>query len=476
MTLQLLQTELPKIGYGDNLSQPKPQIAIISSISRAKVYSDIVDKLTKYNAFYEADQELVAKQIGKKPGSSKGAIIFPKSPFDNLCVITKPPSGQQAKSPNTDQHETYSALCFAAKLRNKDTNYSLQELLKYRDMVESSKATSDQDVRSLFENVMPDDWKSSSIAQTESFFNKENLSGTSFTIERQKEGPITKKIYALADKLIKELAANNTETFGLFTKLQLDKWNPGDIWVVSNNIRETDFDKCKTLKHLNEELYELYLSKKLIGVSLKKWDRPGPAPYDTYNMGNIQFFGKFNGYGLGSKAPGFVYSNVNMVYKYKLVNTTTKQGDAVVRPFTGTDISAEITGDAAAGGKAGQTFINKVLAQMGKGQISKARDIEDFHRKDPTASMLKFYNTAMKASRDNRPKEKTVAEFKAMINKKYKDSAETKYVGAKMQVAEFAAIIETLTPQEKDTLTDMMICYAASSLRQVSSPFVKVGK
>ena len=64
MTLQLLQTELTKIGYGDNLSEPKPQIAIISSISRAKVYSDIVDKLTKYNAFYEADQELVAKQIG----------------------------------------------------------------------------------------------------------------------------------------------------------------------------------------------------------------------------------------------------------------------------------------------------------------------------------------------------------------------------------------------------------------------------
>ena len=118
MTLQLLQTELTKLGYGDNLSEPKPQIAIIATISRAKVYSNIVTGLSKYNAFYEADQELVAKQIGKKPGSSQGAIIFPKSPFDNLCVITKPPSGQQAKKPNTDQHETYSALCFAAKIKN----------------------------------------------------------------------------------------------------------------------------------------------------------------------------------------------------------------------------------------------------------------------------------------------------------------------------------------------------------------------
>ena len=476
MTLQLLQTELTKIGYGDNLSEPKPQIAIIASISRAKVYSDIVTGLSKYNAFYEADQELVSKQIGKKPGSSQGAIIFPKSPFDNLCVITKPPSGQQAKKPNPDQHETYSALCFAAKLKNSNTNYSLQELLKHRNLVVASKATSDQDVRTLFEDVMPDDWKSSSIAQTESFFKNENLSGSSYTIERQKEGPITKKIYALADKLIKELAANNSAQFGLFSKLQPDKWNPGDIWVVSNNIRETDFDKCKTLKHLNEELYELYLSKKLIGVSLKKWDRPGPAPYDTYNMGNIQFYGKFDGYGMGAKTPGFIYSNVHMVFKYKLVNTTTKYGDAVVRPFTGTDISAEITGDAAAGGKAGQTFINKVLAQMNKGQITKSRNIADLHRKDPAASMLKFYNTAMKASRDNRPKEKTVAEFKAMINKRYVNSKETNYVSSKMQVAEFAAIIETLTPQEKDTLTDMMICYAASSIRQISSPFVKVGK
>ena len=166
-----------------------------------------------------------------------------------------------------------------------------------------------------------------------------------------------------------------------------------------------------------------------------------------------------------------------MNFKYKLVNTTTKFGTAVVRPFTNNDISAEIKGDAAAGGKAGQTFINKVLAQMGKGQISKARDIKDSHRKDPAASVKRLYDTAMKASQPNRPKVKTVGEFTIELAKKgKKDSALTDYVGAKLQVAEFAAIIETLTPQEKDTLTDMMICYAASSIRQISSPFVKVGK
>ena len=42
MTLQLLQTELTKLGYGENLAEPKPRIAIISSSERVKVYNNIV--------------------------------------------------------------------------------------------------------------------------------------------------------------------------------------------------------------------------------------------------------------------------------------------------------------------------------------------------------------------------------------------------------------------------------------------------
>lgn len=475
MTISMLRKELEDIGYGTQIQEPKSLknqlVEIIPSMGRVETYNDLASKLKKYNAVYQDDYTAVAKQIGRSYSSSAGAVIFPQSAFDNLAIRVLTPTSNVG--PKTADHETYSALCFIARLNDQNTGFSLEDLQKSVGQVKSSVTRNKEDVAKLFSKVMTQDWKNSCAAQTKTFFDKERLVGKNYTVERQQEGPITKHIYSMADRLIKELSANN-EKFALFAQVQLDKWNPGDIWVVKDTVKTSDFDQCKTINHLNEVIYEMYLDKKLIGVSLKKWDKKSDAPYDKYNMGSINFYGKFDGYNLGQEG-GFSYTNNNMVVKYRLVNTGVKTGKAVVRPFTGTDVSAEIEGVSAAGGKAGRTFINKVLTQMGKPNILSYKDIKPRMDTDVDSLYEEFFMLAKKSKYG--PKEKTAVEFRQKIKEKYKTVGQEKsYVSAKMQAASFAASLETLTTSEKDTLVDMMICYAASSLRDISSPFIKIGK
>jgi hypothetical protein len=63
----------------------------------------------------------------------------------------------------------------------------------------------------------------------------------------------------------KNLAFKNND----FKPLPDDKWNPGDIWAA-----DTDFSlkelNTTTVEDLNDDILDLYLQKRLVGISLKK--------------------------------------------------------------------------------------------------------------------------------------------------------------------------------------------------------------
>ena len=323
---------------------------------------------------------------------------------------------------------------------------------------------------------MTQDWKDSCLAQTEIFFKNEQLTAKNYKIERQQEGPITKFLYKRADELIKELAENAVE-FRVFNTLQADKWNPGDIWMVSSNVTVNNFASCKSIRHLNEKIYELYLKKHLIPISLKKIDNPNkPGLFELKNSGGINFFGKYRGHNLGAEN-GFSFTNNNMVIKFTLVNNTTRTGECKVRPFTDSDVSAEIEGVAAAGGKAGRTFINKILENMGQQTIYSYKDIKNRFDNDYENLMMEFFNLSKQTKMGPGPSIKTVEDFKKEIQKKYNTKTnEKKYVNSKLQCTSLAVSLEKLSAVQKDELVDKMITYASSEIRQISSFHVKVGK
>lgn len=49
-----------------------------------------------------------------------------------------------------------------------------------------------------------------------------------------------------------------------------DKWNPADIWMVSNTFNATELDQHKTVDAINDFIKQKYEERELIGISLKK--------------------------------------------------------------------------------------------------------------------------------------------------------------------------------------------------------------
>ena len=486
MTIQLLKQKLTDLGYGNQLKEPKALknqiVEIVPENGRIETYNALASKLIKEGAIYQPDPGLVGQQIGRSYKSSAGAVIFPKSRFGDLAIKVNASVG--GTKPKTAEHETYSALCIGARLLNPNTNYSLEDLTKASAIVDSS-VNNPED---LFSNKMTQDWKDSCVMQTDVFFQNIPLTAKNVRIERQQEGPITKFLYTRADELIKELAANSEE-FSAFNKLQSDKWNPGDIWVVNTSVTINNFADCKTIRHLNEKIYELWLSKKLIPISLKKIDSQSGKILELKNSGGINFFGKYRGHTLGQEN-GFSFTNNNMKIKFTLVNNTTRTGECAVRTFTeAADISAEIEGLAAAGGKAGKTFIDKVLTSMNKPTIFENmgfrppingyKELDRQFDNDQLKVMTMFFDLSKKSRYGPQSTINTVEKFIAELQKKpaYKTAAGLKkYVRSKMQCASLAVIIESMNAKQKDELVDKMITYASSEIRQISSFHVKIGK
>ena len=73
------------------------------------------------------------------------------------------------------------------------------------------------------------------------------------------------------DKLMKAIYSAKNTAFknNGFKPLKDDKWNPGDIWAAENgfNIKELD---TASVEGLNNDILDLYLQKRLVGISLKK--------------------------------------------------------------------------------------------------------------------------------------------------------------------------------------------------------------
>jgi len=73
------------------------------------------------------------------------------------------------------------------------------------------------------------------------------------------------------DSLMKAIysAKNNAFKNNDFKPLTDDKWNPGDIWVADDDFKVSEL-KTHTVEHFNDDILDLYLQRRLVGISLKK--------------------------------------------------------------------------------------------------------------------------------------------------------------------------------------------------------------
>lgn len=102
-----------------------------------------------------------------------------------------------------------------------------------------------------------DGWKTSSYL-TAQFAISKNMVDRDMVFHRDDD--VMKSVYKA-----KNIAFKNND----FKPLTDDKWNPGDIWAVEKgfNIKELN---TSTVESFNDDILDLYLQKRLVGISLKK--------------------------------------------------------------------------------------------------------------------------------------------------------------------------------------------------------------
>ena len=192
---------------------------------------------------------------------------------------------------------------------------------------------------------LTDDWVSSSILIANQL--KTNLGAGSWTFHRG--SAFVNRINLIFSKLNK---ATKPKPFA-----NLNKWSPADIWAAKDG-EVFNFESFSTLGEFNNYLKELYDSKKLVGISLKKV--VGAVKTEEKNTtGFIKQPVKFNKYTL-AKVDFFKSKDV---YVYM----GNPESEMQLRTF---DIrkswQGEIKGKTASAGKIGGGILESILFQVTK--------------------------------------------------------------------------------------------------------------
>ena len=231
-------------------------------------------------------------------------------------------------------------------------------------------------------------------------------------------------------------------------KLGDDKWNPSDIWLVSDTIKNVEFSN--ELETLNGEISQFYEGGELIGVSLKAIKKE--ATHTIYNNPNIP---SSNIYEYESYKSTPKSANTTIVYK---------GGSMVFRNFSvDRSFAAEINGNGAQGGKAGHSGINDVLKLNNISQLPSSNEVLNgftIDDKEYYSNLYNLYNKFVEnVSEDN---------FREIFNDKTLGWKTGKFMSLEL----LSKILENKDEKINEILNDI-IRYAASSTK-ISSQFIKI--
>lgn len=227
-------------------------------------------------------------------------------------------------------------------------------------------------------------------------------------------------------------------------------------------------------------------------VSLKQAKAPNP-PFEISNDGDESFTSLYKNHNLGTAqkvSRGFNVKNNNMHIDFITKNGKTTKKEAKVRPFTGKAISLEIEGEVAKGGKAGLTFLDKVLVPMGFKPVTNFNVLINRAKKDLRKEFEILFNMVLKLQNGNAKifdgqkvlnlNKKQFDIFFDLIQNSVKNKPKdfgdmVSYFNAKYQAVEIAQRLEKMSAKQKDEFIDRAVTYASSTIKEVSSVFIKVG-
>jgi hypothetical protein len=257
-----------------------------------------------------------------------------------------------------------------------------------------------------------------------------------------------------------------------------NKWNPADIWAMSEELSESEFlgriKAAPNLMGLNNILVELYKSKDFVGVSLKKTERTVHST--EYNIDLVKPQATLLSIVPGAGRKGIFAKDVYVKGAYS--QQAGKGEEPYVIQFRSfnpwSDFQGEIKGKAAALGKVAHGVLNRILSKNGVEtlpDLQYVRNLAADNKKN--IDLLKEIFNGFVSLGGPLQDVKNVQEFIESVQSPDKNIVSEDYVFSKYFGIRFLQTLSSQNEKTKNKIMTDIIGYALSS-SDSSGPFVKV--
>ena len=344
-------------------------------------------------------------------------------------------AGAEDTTRNESAQAVYAAIAFGMGKTISNNDVTMKTIQKYSNLF--SIDGNIDDIR----NNLPDDWIKSSVTGANALYNRFGRSGK-YTFHR---GDATvNRINAAFER------AKSAEG----VRMNINKWNPSDIWMVRSDYDFKCIDDEKTLLGLNQCIQDQLQQGKLIGISLKKMQ--SGASLSSKNV-----FGDMK---VNKTYAGYEYSGKSIDGYIKLSGGTKIQFRSFGAGAGLTGFQGEVKGANANQGKIGLGPLNMILRAHGISQVS--TNAANRVTSNPDAV---FNEIALGLKKYARLSQKQIEELKE--NEKI---VTPKFLYSKLQITELINIIESIRNKKvRDQLVEDIYLYASSQSR-FSSAYYKL--
>jgi len=343
--------------------------------------------------------QLIYKKKGGSAGSGAGA------------ALTKLTEASQC---------LYAAIAFGLKRHITNADVTEENAKKFSSMFDT-----DEKTESML-NDLPDVWISSCTLGANKLWDTFGGKGK-FVFHR---GSKTVDRIENNFKRIKKLEG---------VRMDLNKWSPADIYIVSDKFDITCLDEEKTILGLNQCMQERIENNTLIGVSLKKI--MGTAKIDLKNV--------FKDMKVTKQYEGYTYSDTSMDGYINISGGTKIQFRSFGGPSSLTGWQGEVKGSQANQGKISLGPVNMILKNHGITPIptDAARKVKSGD-KSVLEDILKGYEKYSKAG-----KEKVIDTV---------TKAPDSWLYSKLQVTQLLDRIEGIRGDKRNQVIEDLYLYASS--------------
>ena len=344
-------------------------------------------------------------------------------------------AGAEDTTRNESAQAVYAAIAFGMGKTISNNDVTMKTIKKYSNLFSIDGNVDD------IRNNLPDEWIKSSVTGANALYGRFGRSGK-YTFHR---GDATvNRINAAFER------AKATEG----VRMNINKWNPSDIWMVKSDFDFKCIDEEKTLLGLNQCIQDELEHGKLIGISLKKMQ--SGASLSAKNVFTDMKFCK--------DYAGYEYSGKSIDGYIKLSGGTKIQFRSFGAGLGLTGFQGEVKGANANQGKIGLGPLNMILRAHGISQIP--TDAASKVRTDPDGV---FNEIAVGLKKYARLNQKQIEELKENEN-----IVTSKFLYSKLQVTQLINTLESIrTKKVRDQLVEDIYLYASSQSR-FSSAYYKL--